>query len=460
MFDLRHEFTVVVKIGEILHESGQYENYKNIKEFLRYGFNEEETALDPGKIYEYLKDKGIDDDLTNSSKLQLLYNQTDLKNNLISHSSLKIMGNYSFFSEEEKEKFSKQKNAQSSVFSYSYTVDEWAVYRLLDFGRGRFFVSFFEFVYLMHHGKLMRNLIKSRYNPTNKTVGKLYKFRDGIDMEKELNSTKKLIKESLKNEREKWLSTYDNSFNYLLNIVGHVGKEHKKKSGYKIKSFNTLLGSYVNFKSDMLLFEQNLTVNPTSNGSIPEIYFESNVKFYEEIKAILGVFKGKMTAFVSVLESEESKRKLLGEINDELDCLFGAVGKIIEALKLRENNTKNSTYENITKSAFYFDNKTKDYQGWFADLYRNKTTNKLSYNLKLFIHNFFVAKPIIQANFGGCLVYAAMNYPEFGLISVPDYVEKRNKIMLYNIYSGNEYPHGYVKEIDFNGLRRIILSRK
>ena len=52
-----------------------------------------------------------------------------------------------------------------------------------------------------------------------------------------------------------------------------------------------------------------------------------------------------------------------------------------------------------------------------------------------------------------------MNYPEFGLIAIDDKINKTKKIYIMSFYSGNEYPHGWSDEIDFNSLKRLIINR-
>ena len=61
----------------------------------------------------------------------------------------------------------------------------------------------------------------------------MIKFRDGINMEKEFNETKEIIDKSLINEYNKWENSYENSFNYLLNIIGH-----SKDEFYDINNIN------------------------------------------------------------------------------------------------------------------------------------------------------------------------------------------------------------------------------
>ena len=70
------------------------------------------------------------------------------------------------------------------------------------------------------------------------------------------------------NDREKWIDSYENSFNYLLNIVGHIDKKMKKINDSRIKTFNTLIGSYCHFKKDILLFEQHTNVTYSKNGTL------------------------------------------------------------------------------------------------------------------------------------------------------------------------------------------------
>ena len=110
----------------------------------------------------------------------------------------------------------------------------------------------------------------------------------------------------------------------------------------------------------------------------------------------------------------------------------------------------------------FFNQKMKTYSGWYVDLYKNDKLETV-FNLDIYAYNYFIANPIKQINFGGAIIYEAMNYPEFGLIAVDADKEGKNnnkKLYIFSSYTGSEYPHKYVNKVDFKGLQESILSRE
>jgi hypothetical protein len=85
--------------------------------------------------------------------------------------------------------------------------------------------------------------------------------------------------------------------------------------------------------------------------------------------------------------------------------------------------------------------------------------DKINYNLNIYAYNYYISKPIKELDFKGAIIFGAMNYPEFGLISIKDKHKKENKLYILSFYSGNEYPHSLTNEIDFNSLKKLILKR-
>ena len=108
---------------------------------------------------------------------------------------------------------------------------------------------------------------------------------------------------------------------------------------------------------------------------------------------------------------------------------------------------------------FYYDKKKKKYQGWYVDLYKNQTGD-INYALGVYVHNFFMARPLATVDFKGIIIYTSMNYPEFGLISIEDDPNEPKKLYIFSSYTGNEYPHGWTNNINYDGLKRLILSRR
>ena len=264
--------------------------------------------MNPLEIYEYINNNFPN---KNKTKEEINFNlYYKMKDNIIKNRTLSFMSNYNIFNEKYEIEFKHQINSKISLFSYPYNIEQWINYKLLNINKKRLFPSLFEYITIVHNGNKMKDLIMKRYhygnnknNKIKKNKNKMIKFRDGINMEIEFNESKRLIDKSMEEEKEKWENSYENSFNYLLNNIGHSKDEiysninndkeinKNEKNGYESKIFNTLIGSYIHFKKDILLFEQTTKFNFSENGFFIDIYFEDNLKFYEELKKVSLIFK-------------------------------------------------------------------------------------------------------------------------------------------------------------------------
>ena len=456
-FNIEKELYTIYRIGSLIHKSGEEKIYREIKKFIKYTFNEEENVMNPLDIYLFIENNYKKEKHTNET-INNLYKE--IKDKIIKNSTLKFMSNYTFINKKEEEKFYEERNGHVSLFSYSYNLDEYINYKLLSFERLRFYPSYFEYQDIVHHSKLMRKIIFDRYQGKNTTsTSKLFKFRDGINVSEQFLSAKKEVKKSIIEENDKWIDSYEYSFNYLLNIIGHVPKNLKSIDDIKIKTFNTLIGGFTHFKKDILLFEQYTNITYCKDGEIVDIYFEPQKKFYEEIQKISLVFQNHLIDLVNCLTNDTVKTKLIRYIERKMKRLYISYNNILKGIELQENKIDNEEKNKIKDTMFYYDNKKKSYQGWYVDLYKNQT-GKINYALGVYVHNFFMARPIPTVDFKGIIIYTSMNYPEFGLISVEEDPKKPKKLYIFSSYTGNEYPHAWVESVNYDGLKRLILNRR
>ena len=274
-FIIEKELFTIYRIGNLIYKSGEEKTYREIKKYIKYIFNEEENVMNPLDIYLFIS-KNYKNDSSSNEAINNLYDT--IKDIIIKEPSLKFISNYTFINKKEEEEFLKERNSYVSLFSYSYTIDEYINYKLINYRKKRFYPSYFEFADVAHHGKCMRQTIFDRYKGKNTLYNdKLLKFRDGIDFSEEFNYTRKALKQSINSEKYTWRDSYENSFNYLLNIIGHNHKKINNKN-MQTKIFNTLIGGYTHFKKDILLIEQNTTFTYCKNGEIIDIYFDPQKK--------------------------------------------------------------------------------------------------------------------------------------------------------------------------------------
>ena len=457
-FLIEKELFTIYRIGNLIYKSGEEKTYREIKKFIKYIFNEEENVMNPLDIYLFIS-KNYKNDSSSNEAIKNLYDT--IKDNIIKEPSLKFISNYTFINKKEEEDFLKERNSYVSLFSYSYTIDEYINYKLINYRKKRFY-PYFEFADIAHNGKYMRQTIFERYKGKNTLDNdKLLKFRDGIDFSEEFNYTKKALKHSINSEKYKWIDSFENSFNYLLNIIGHNNKKMKtiNNKNMQTKIFNSLIGAYTHFKKDILLFEQNTNITYCKNGEIIDLYFDPQKKFYEEIHKISLVFQTHLLDLINCLKDKIIKIDLEQLIEKKMKRLFISYENILKGIDLQENNINDEERIRIKDSMFYYDNRKNQYQGWYTDLFKNQT-DKINFELNIYAHNYFIAKPISKIDFKGAIIYTAMNYPEFGLISIEDKENIDKKLFIFSSYTGNEYPHAWTGKINYDRLKELIIERR
>ena len=419
IFDASDELYNVYLIGKLIVESGQVKIYKKIKEFIRYIFNEEQDNFNPVELYNYINENFPSLNKT-KKEINSLYDK--IKQKIRKKKYFDFLNYIDFVDEQQKEAYFEENNKLINLFSYSTSIEDWVNNKMVNYQKGRVFPSILEL---------------------------------SIDMKKELVKAKILIEKSYKEEKDKWLNSYEYSFFYLLHIIGNAPKNNDRNG--LIKSFNTIIGSYVHFKKDILLIEQYSNVTQSENGNIPDVYFENNTLFYTEIKEITKKYKEHIIDFAEVLENEKLKNKVNEVVNFKVNELLKAYDNILTILT---NNDKNKK-DDIIDKMFYYNRRQQTYAGWYVDLYKNNNF-EIVFNLDIYAYNYFIAYPIQEMKFEGAIVYEAMNYPEIGIMAIKENEQEysKKKLYLFSTYMGTEYPRNFVTKVNFKGLQESIYSRR
>ena len=448
-FDSSKELFNIYLIGKIIVESGQENKYKKVKQFIKYFYNEEEDKMNPVEIYHFIN--GNYKNVTNDEKsMNKLY--TEIKDKLKKEKTYKFLKYVNFIDEEQKRIYYEEKDKEVNLFSYSLSIEDWVNNKMINIEKGRLYPSIVEYIDIVYDGKIAKKTLLSRFN-AKEVSDRIYLYRDGIDMTEDLEHAKEFVEQSLNEEKDNWINSYDNSFNYLLYIIGHSAKENDRNE--LIKSFNTILGSYIHFKKEILLIQQYANITYEEDGFIPDIHFENNTLFYNEIKLVTQKYKDQIFNIIDELEDNDLNKRMKGIANSKLNVLFEAYDYILKIL----NNADEKDRQNIIKDAFYYDRKSHQYQGWYVELYKNDY-GKTVYDLDIYASNFYISNPIRQINFGGVIVYETMTYPEYGLTAINDEGKNKKKMYLFSTYNGNEYPRHYTEKVDFKGLQESIISRR
>lgn len=419
--DNSNDFKTILRLGNIIAGSKTQNLYKKLKTIYKFFFNEFEMNYNPPDVLEnFLNQK------TNFRKkppFDLVKNETRYKYN-----------NLSLF------------------FSQSFSFEGYLHSNVLNGTRGRLYSSLFEYISAINHGDLMLDLIYKRYSGK---VKKGYQFRDGIDMSKEFNLTRKNVEASMKNEREAWISSLPGSINYLLNLIGRKTKSIGHT--YSAKLYNTLTGAYCHYKRDILLLSQNLNVTP-AEGEIFDLKFEENIDFYTELSEVVNRYSKILLDGIKDVEFDVANMKKRIEFYNV--TLQNAISKVVKGIKTQNGYDEGITMEEIKESMIYYDKESGRYKGWYPSLYEEVEGGETNYGIDIYLVRYYTVPPVNEVKFKGVAIYGAMSFLEYGIVEFPDFFEEKNKVMIYAGYAGNEYPHGYMDKIDFTGLKKIIVGRR
>ena len=259
IFDASKELYNVYLIGQLIEESGQSKIYFQIKKFIKYLFNEEEDNMNPVEIYKYINDNFQKIKKT-KEEINKLFEK--IKKDIIKPKHFNFLNFYYFLNKQQEMEYYEEKNKQINLFSYSTSIEDWANNKMINYPKGRIFPSILEFLDIAFDGKMGRKTLFERFEK-KEIKDNFFIYRDGIDMKQELVRAKKLMEKSYKEERNKWINSYEYSFYYLLYIIGNNIKDTDRNG--LIKSFNTLLKSPV---TNDLLHNINPPVVKIQNKSI------------------------------------------------------------------------------------------------------------------------------------------------------------------------------------------------
>ena len=461
-FNIQNELSFIYNIGKAISESGQSKLYLHIKSIYKYLFNEEQTSLNPLEIYNIIKQLNLQDKLNNDIETVYKTIQPQLK----TIPNLSFMNNYTFSTNYSQIHFENERFNHTSLFYDQFKLETWINSKLISPPKGRLFPSFFEFADIALNGTLMRELIQKRYEGNATYAGKLYRYRDGVDMNLEFNSTHDIIINSYKNETSKWLNTYHNSFNYLLWTIGRI-RNKDDNTNFQMKQFNTLMGAFIHFNHDIHLIEQYTDTKPskeTYTGKISDIYFEENIPFYENLINITRIYKQTLNNSINYAKTFlEFNATYVNDIAKALNIYTSSIIEnseyIIKEIQSQFGYLEYKTNSTLKDKMFYYDNNTHQYKGWYMNMFPGRNEDNL-FKFDLYVTNYYSSRPISRIKFPGVVSYIAMNYIEMGMVMKEDIRSKENKVLMYAGYAGNEYPHGWSDEISFDGLKRLLVSRK
>ena len=192
----------------------------------------------------------------------------------------------------------------------------------------------------------------------------------------------------------------------------------------------------------------------------PKCMHHLNKKNNNILKKISTLFQNHLLDLINCLQNKTVKIKLEQNIERRMKRLFNSYEHILKGIEIQDKvNTKGEDIKKMRESLMHYDKKKERYKGWYVDLYKDND-GEINYNLDMFLFNYFTARPINKIGFKGIINYISMNYPEFGLITVGDGEKKQKKMFLFSSYIGNEYPILWSENVNFKGLKEIIMTRK
>ena len=98
-FVIEKELNIIYKIGDLIYKSGEEKTYIEIKNFIKYIFNEEENVMNPLDIYLFINNNNNQNESLINANINNLYET--IKEKIIKNTTLSFVSNYSSIKKEE-----------------------------------------------------------------------------------------------------------------------------------------------------------------------------------------------------------------------------------------------------------------------------------------------------------------------------------------------------------------------
>ena len=128
------------------------------------------------------------------------------------------------------------------------------------------------------------------------------------------------------------------------------------------KTFNSLIGAYVHFKQENILFKQKANVEYESEGGFLDLYFNPNVKFYTVLEKISTIFQNHLLDLINCMQNKTIKIKLEQNIERKMKRLFTSYENILKYIEIQDKIVDKTEIKKMRDHMFHYDKKKDKYK--------------------------------------------------------------------------------------------------
>ncbi len=197
----------------------------------------------------------------------------------------------------------------------------------------------------------------------------------------------------------------------------------------------------------------------TNEGGIPEVWFEPNFKFYDEVNVFLGRFEFLLGDFIN--HTEESMRVnfkyVRNRLSKSLEDLKYANNLISRAIELQESNRLNDELKSEIKEILFVEEISETWDGWLARLYDTDSQMTL-FNFECYSMFVNYSEENEKEGFNGANHFLFNKFNEIGVLIVKDKQEDKEKLMLFSSSNWGE-AYNRIDDSQFNNIKEMVTHR-
>ncbi len=462
-----HRFHIVEDIkgiwtmGRLVDDAGLGDHFNRLSEMLTYLKGQNAILLNVVEIARLGVKEGFSDYLLTSEEFSKLSELASANRHKL---SLAVLDQMLLWSKEQVELMKEIREKHTHFLSADLSVIDWIINKVTDYREKspRTIVSYYEINEIITGNKYARPVINSRMKGVKRTAyERVMKLRDFKNYTDHLDASETVLERSMEVEIDGWRDNIQNHFHLLTRNANaqYISKDPLYKSNiFKQKNFNFGPAFLTELNMDHKVMSRYMAYK-TTEGKIPELWLEPNIKFYDEVNVLLSRFEYNLNNFLNYAEEalKVNFRYVRTRYGRALEDLKYANNLLRRGIELQESKRMNDELKSELSQVLYVEEISDTWDGWLARLY--DTDSQMS----LFTFDSY-ASFIQQADanekegFLGANLFTYNKFNEIGICIVKDYQNDQDKLMLFSIPNFSE---AYLKvdDLSFNTIKEIITQR-
>ena len=460
-FHVEEDIKGIWIMGKLVDDAELGDHFNKMSDMLTYFKGQNSILLNVVQISRLGAKKGFEDYVLSTEQFSQLSEIAKTERQKL---SLKVLDQMILWSKDQVEAMKQKRELHTHFLNEDYTVIEWVINKVTDYREKslRNIVSFMEVNQIITENRYRYPTIKSRMRGVKRTVyDRVMKLRDHMNFTEYLEAAENVISKSIVIEQEGWRENLNNHFYLLYNTANknYTSRDKLYQSPvFKEKNYNLAPSNLVSLSQDIKVMSRYMGYT-TVEGGIPEIWFESNMGFYDEVNVFLSRFEYLLGDFIN--HTEESMRVNFKYVRNRLSKSFEdlkyANNLIRRAIELQESNRLNEEVKTELREILFVEDISETWDGWLARLYDTDSQMTL-FNFECY--SMFINHSVEneKEGFNGANHFIYNKFNEIGVVIVKDKQENSDKLMLFSTSNWGE-SYNRVDDTQFNNIKEMVTQR-